>query len=184
MNRVTGAQIEKILFLLAMAVLGGCQDSAITTSTPDAAIAQPLGPAPDFDLEDVSGITIRSTDLKGKVSIIDFWATWCEPCKSEIPKYNALHEAYKDKDVQVLGITVESPRNGIAPKVKEWGIKYAVVVGDSKVSEGFGGYIGLPTTFIVGKDWKIYKKYLGAIPGKEEKIKKDIETLLNSQSNL
>jgi thiol-disulfide isomerase/thioredoxin len=142
---------------------------------------QPKGPAPDFELENVAGGKTKAGDLKGKVSIIDFWATWCEPCIAEIPKFNQLHEQYPN--VQVIGITVMSPHDDIKPKVAETGMKYTVLVGNDDVADGFGGLIGFPTTFVVTKDWKIYKKYLGALPNKQERIKKDIETLLAAEEH-
>jgi hypothetical protein len=80
--------------------------------------------------------------------------------------------------VQIIGITVASPYKDIKPKVAELGMKYPVLVGDDNVEEGFGGTIGYPTTFIVTKDWKIYKKYMGALADKDARIRKDIEKLL------
>src|SRR5205809_5552070 len=136
------------------------------------------GTAPDFDLENVAGGKTKAADLKGKVSVIDFWATWCEPCWSEIPKYNKMLDEFQGKNVQIMGITVESPYADIKPKVKELGMKYMVLVGNDSVEEGFGGMIGYPTTFVVTKDWKIYKKYMGALPDKDKRIRKDIEKLL------
>ncbi len=116
------------------------------------------------------------------MSVIDFWATWCQPCIVEIPKFNQLHEAYQGKDVQVIAITIESDRDDIAPKVQETGMKYPVLVGNDDVVGGFGGIIGFPTTFVVTKDWKIYKKYMGALPDKQERLKKDIEKLLGEEN--
>ena len=147
----------------------------------DTAAVQPKGPAPEFDLENVAGGKTKASELKGKVSVIDFWATWCEPCISEIPKFNKMTEEFQGKDVQVVGITVESPHDDIRPKVKETGMKYTVLVGNDAVVDGFGGLIGFPTTFIVTKDWKIYKKYMGALPDKDARIKKDIEKLLAAE---
>src|SRR6185295_5394169 len=143
----------------------------------DAAAVQPKGPAPDFDLENVAGGKTKAAELKGKVSVIDFWATWCEPCISEIPKFNKMADEYQGKDVQVIGIAVESPKGDIKPKVQETGMKYLALVGNDKVVDGFGGLIGFPTTFVVTKDWKIYKKYMGALTDKDARIKKDIEKL-------
>src|SRR5438105_3484554 len=136
------------------------------------------GPLPDFELENIAGGKTKAADLKGKVSIVDFWATWCEPCLSEIPKYNKLTDEYKGKDVQIVGITVESPHEDIKPKVKETGMKYTVLVGNDAVQEGFGGLIGFPTTFVVTKNWKIYKRYMGALADKDARVRKDIEKLL------
>ena len=161
---------------IALALFGCTSRQPVSTSEKS---ATPKGPAPDFDLENVAGGKIKAAELKGKVSVIDFWATWCEPCIAEIPKFNQLHEQYPN--IQVIGITVMSPHEDIKPKVAETGMKYTVLVGNDDVMDGFGGLIGFPTTFIVTKDWKIYKKYLGALPNKQERIKKDIEKLLASE---
>ena len=161
---------------IALALFGCTSRQPVSTSEKS---ATPKGPAPDFDLENVAGGKIKAAELKGRVSVIDFWATWCEPCIAEIPKFNQLHEQYPN--IQVIGITVMSPHDDIKPKVAETGMKYTVLVGNDDVMDGFGGLVGFPTTFIVTKDWKIYKKYLGALPNKQERIKKDIEKLLATE---
>ena len=138
----------------------------------------PAGPLPDFELENIAGGVTKTADLKGKVLVVDFWATWCGPCIAEIPKFIKMTNEFKGRDVQIVGITVESPHEDIKPKVKEIGMNYTVLVGNDAVQEGFGGLIGFPTTFVVTKDWKIYKKYMGALPDKDARIKKDIEKLL------
>ncbi|HLH32223.1 MAG TPA: TlpA disulfide reductase family protein [Terriglobia bacterium] len=158
------------LTIVALVVLCSC-------TTKKAALAPSKG-APDFDLENIRGGKTKAVDLKGKVAVVDFWATWCDPCKAEVPHFNKLAEAYKGKDVQVVGIAIESPHDDIAPTMKQVGINYMVLVGNDQVVDGFGGVIGYPTTYIVTKDWKIYKKYLGALPDKEDRIRKDIDKLL------
>jgi thiol-disulfide isomerase/thioredoxin len=139
---------------------------------------QSTKPAPDFELENIAGGTLKSADLQGEVSVIDIWATWCEPCITEIPKFNHLYDVNKSKDVRIVGLTVVSPRNDIATKAKEFGIKYTVLVGNDEVVDAFGGVIGWPTTFVLTKDRQIYKKYVGALPDKETRLQKDIDTLL------
>src|SRR5437763_10418969 len=94
-----------LAFALAVALFGCSTTSRVPNSENEAASLQPKGPAPEFDLENIAGGKTKAADLKGKVSIVDFWATWCEPCLSEIPKYNKLTEDYKGKDVQIVGIT-------------------------------------------------------------------------------
>jgi thiol-disulfide isomerase/thioredoxin len=160
-------------FVLWFALLGCTKGPTSTTAN-----SVVKGPAPEFELENVAGGKTKAADLKGKVLVLDFWATWCEPCIMEIPKFNKMADEFKGKNVEVVGITVESPRGDIQPKVKETGMKYTVLVGNDAVVDGFGGLIGFPTTFVVTQDWKIYKKYMGALPDKDARIKKDIEKLL------
>ena len=167
------------LALATLALFGYNSRSAGTgTSTPEGSDQTNLS-APEFDLVNVAGGTTKSADIKGKVAVIDFWATWCAPCILEIPNFNDLHAERKSKGVQMLAITVESGSlDKIKPKVAQFEMKYPVLVGDDKVVEGFGGQRGFPTTYVVTKDWKIYKKYLGTRANKKELIEKDIETLL------
>lgn len=169
-----------LALLLALALFG-CNAPA-GTEIPDAKGTLVKAPAPDFDLEDIAGGKLSAANLKGKVAIVDFWATWCEPCWSEVPKYNKLLADYQGKDVEIVGITVESPRKDIEPKAKELDIKYKVLVGNDKVQDDFGGMIGYPTTFVITKDWQIYKKYMGALPNKDAKLRMDIEKLLGEPS--
>ena len=135
--------------------------------------------APEFDLVNVAGGRMKSADIKGKVAVIDFWATWCVPCLLEIPSFNELHAEHESKGVKMFAITLESGTlDKIKPKVAQYEMKYPVLVGDGKVVEGFGWQRGFPTTYVVTKDWKIHKKYLGMRIDKKELIEKDIEKLL------
>jgi len=169
--------MKKACLIILTLFVFGC--SACSAKTPTVSIK---GPAPEFELENILGGKTKAADLKGKVIVIDFWATWCEPCWSEIPKYNKMHDEFQGKDVEIVGITVESPYKDIKPKAKQLGIRYTLLVGNDAVQEAFGGMIGYPTTFVVTKDWKIYKKYMGALPDKDARIKQDIEKLLAESS--
>src|ERR1051326_3913953 len=132
----------KKIALVVTLVLGvlGCNKAPNNAASGGSSSTPVLkGPAPDFELENIAGGKFKAADLKGKVTVIDFWATWCEPCWSEIPKYNKMAEEYQGKNVEIVGITVESPYADIKPKAKELGIKYTVLVGNDKVQDGFGG---------------------------------------------
>ena len=125
---------------------------------------------------------MTSEDLKGKVAVVDLWATWCRPCLEDIPIYNQLYDAFKGQDVAIVGIAVYSPRRDIPSKVRQFGIKYQVLIGDDQALEAFGRIQAFPTVFVISKEGKIYKRYVGAVPKKTETIKRDIEHLLAEDS--
>ena len=140
-----------------------------------------LQSAPEFDLASFAGGTLNSEELKGKVLVIDFWATWCKPCIEEIPNFNTMNAEQDSDKFVMLGITVESGSfEDVEPYIERFGIEYPVVMGDEDVVSGFGGLIGFPTTFVVSPDWKIYKKYLGMKTGKKELIEQDVIDLVGS----
>ncbi len=174
--------MKNILFVMFVCLaLAGCTGteprSGDTVAVADAALAEAaddLKPAPEFILASLAGGDLNSEDLKGKVIVVDFWATWCQPCIEEIPNFNALHYE-QDDNVVMLGITVESGTfDDVEPYIAELGIEYPVVMGNEDVVAGFGGLIGFPTTFVVSPDWKIYKRYIGQKPDKKELIEQDI----------
>jgi len=117
--------------------------------------------APDFTLTDLDGQKVSLSDYKGKVIIVDFWATWCGPCKMEIPSFIKLQEDYKD-DVVVLGISLDQggPKV-VVPFAKKMNINYPIVYGDGSVVQAYGGVRGIPTTFVIDRDFNIQRKYVG-----------------------
>jgi thiol-disulfide isomerase/thioredoxin len=173
-------RVVLISALLLTISAAGCKNQPASTDTTEKKLVAREGKQiPQFDLANVAGGSIKNSDLKGKVTIIDFWATWCEPCLVEIPRYNELRQKYAGKNVEIVGVTIQSGTlEEIKPKVEEFQMEYPVVVGDDQVVEGFGGVIGYPTTFLVSKDGTIFKKILGSPPGKQEQLEKDIDALL------
>jgi thiol-disulfide isomerase/thioredoxin len=176
--------MKRVLFLSLVAFsLHACTTPETDTAT-DAAVevavaasdaADDLMTAPAFDLASLRGGRLNSEDLQGKVLVVDFWATWCQPCIQEIPNYNTLNAEQDSDKFVMVGVTVESGSfEDVEPYLEELGIEYPLVMGDDDVVAGFGGLIGFPTTFVVSPDWKIYKKYLGMQPDKKEKIEQDI----------
>lgn len=169
--------MKKLLFLslltlsLTACTSVGVEDAGLEDAATD------LQPAPAFDLAAFPQGTLNSEDLKGKVVVIDFWATWCQPCIKEIPDLNALHSEQDPEKFAMIGVTIESGSyDDIAETLDDFGIEYPLVMGTEGVVNGFGGIIGFPTKFVVSPDWKIYKKYMGG--NKKEEIERDIHELL------
>jgi thiol-disulfide isomerase/thioredoxin len=151
--------------LLAVAVLAGC-------STP----AKPASDVPQFSFSSLEGKTVAMKDLGNKVVIVDFWATWCGPCREEIPHLNELYSELKGKGLEIVGISMDTDgTDGVKDFAREFRIQYPIVMGDEKVAESFGGIIGLPTTFIIDRNGRIAKKYIGLPPAADmTKIVKDL----------
>ena len=140
------------LLLLAAAPLGA------KTVTPPV-------PAPVWTLRDVDGKEVKSSQFKGKVLVVDFWATWCPPCRTEIPGYIALQKKYAD-DVVFVGISVDGDDSIPAVKafVKKFGINYLIVMADDEIQPSFNVNQGYPTTYIIDRDGKIRAKKVGREP--------------------
>ena len=123
---------------------------------------RPGDKAPGFELPDVNGDTHRLRDHKGKVLIVDFWATWCGPCKAEVPHFKSLYGKYKDRGFEILAIAMD--RKGakvVKPFVEQTKVDYVVLIGNTKVAKDYGGITAYPTTFIVDTEGKIRRKFVG-----------------------
>jgi thiol-disulfide isomerase/thioredoxin len=165
--------------LLGVCLLAGCCIIASARALLPAALAQALRPAPAFALESVDGTRFSSKVLEGKVVLVDFWATWCQPCVAEIPQWNELYTRYQGKGLLVVGLTIRSGwASDIKPDAEKFKIAYPVVVGNEEVEKGFGGIWGFPTTFLLNRKGEIYKKYTGTYPQKQTQIEADIQKLL------
>ena len=134
--------------------------------------------APEWSLQDVEGKKVCSADFKGKVVILDFWATWCGPCRTEIPTFIALQKQYAKQGLVVIGASVdEGGADVVKPFARKLGINYPVVLADEKTQQAFGGIEAVPTTFIIDRQGQIVKEHLGFAD--KDEFEKEIKPLLN-----
>jgi peroxiredoxin len=139
-------------------------------------------PAPEFSLKDANGQTVHLADYKGKVVLLDFWATWCGPCKVEIPWFMEFEKQFKGEGFAVLGVSMdEDGWTAINPYVKNMKMNYRVLLGNDQVSTAYGGLDSLPTTLLIDRDGGIASVHVGVSMGKEE-FKNAIVQLLSSPS--
>ena len=132
---------------------------------------------PDFSLPSATddGV-VASSHHQGKVLLINFWATWCGPCREEIPDLVRLHDSYKGKGFTVIGISLDDSRRVVRRFVQRLGIPYPMAMGNSKTARAFGGVFGVPQSFLVDRKGRIVKSYMGLTdPGN---IERDITALL------
>ncbi len=134
-------------------------------------------PAPAFTLKTVDGKTVSLSDYKGKAVLVNFWATWCGPCKLEMPWLIDLQKKYAAQGFTVLGISDDdgAPKN-VADFAAKMGVDYPVLMGNDKVSDSYGGIAYLPTSYYIGRDGKVVLEVGGIISQNE--IEANIQKIL------
>jgi peroxiredoxin len=136
--------------------------------------------APDFSLEALDGKTTRLSDYRGKAVLLNFWATWCGPCKIEMPWFVELQNQYASKGLQIVGVAMDdASKEDISKFAKDMGVNYPILIGKESVGDQYGGVPALPETFLIGRDGKIVDKILG-LRGKAE-IEDAIKRALNTK---
>ncbi len=152
-------------FETAMAADGACEANGKMA---------PLG----FTLKDMQNKDVKLGDFKGKVLVIDFWATWCDPCKLEIPGFVDLQARYGAKGLQFVGISIDDKLEQLRPFVAQYKMNYPVLqgLGHDEVQDAFGPIWGIPVTIVVGRDGRICKKHPGLVS--KDVFEREIRSLL------
>jgi len=167
--------ISVLLVLAAPALpMSGYQAEAGAPSS-----SNEIKPLPALKLQDFDGKPISSEQFKGSIIVLDFWATWCGPCIAEIPSLNRIQEKYASKGVRVVGVALASGEaDEVKPFVGKNKMKYTVLMGDDDQVYDLN-VVAFPTTYLVTRDMKVFRKYLGAGPRKEAELEADIQKLLS-----
>lgn len=167
--------MKKIFAMLVLSfVLLSCQSKG------------PAGPAdigqkaPDFTLEDLKGTKTGLKDFTNKVVVLEFWATWCPPCKTSVPELNELSSTFIDKDFALLAISVDEGGNvskTLSEFAEKYGIQYKILISD-KLTSRLYGVTSIPVIYLLNKEHTIVKKYTGYAPKMSEEIAEEIKKLL------
>ncbi len=158
----------KSLAIIALGVLlpCGCYQQDVKSET-----------APDFTLKTLEGKEVKLSDYRGQVVIVDFWATWCPPCRMEVPAFVELFQKYSGR-LMVLGVSSDqNPRRVIPPFIKKYKVNYPILLSNNRVERDYGGVTAIPTTFVIDRKGAVYRKYVGYQP--KITFEKDIKALLN-----
>jgi peroxiredoxin len=182
-SRHSGRRDPVILIVIAMVVsimlVFGIERAHRTPVTTTAGKLQGQ-PAPDFTLSTLDGKTMKLSDFHGKAVLLNFWATWCEPCKVEMPWFVDLQKKYAPQGLQVVGVAMDdaSPED-IASFAQKLGVNYPVLIGKEEVGAQYGGIEYLPSTFYISRDGKILDHVFGLVSKSE--IETDIQKALGQQ---
>jgi thiol-disulfide isomerase/thioredoxin len=137
----------------------------------------PRTAAPEWELTDLNGKLVKFSDFRGKVLILDFWATWCLPCRVEIPHFVELQKQYGAKGLAVIGVSLDEQGPDVVKKfVKQFEVNYPIVIGNEKIAEKYGGIVALPTTFVIDRQGRIVGRHIGY--NDKATFEKEVQSLL------
>ena len=169
--RAESVSPKKLLVLLAIVALAALYFFERSSHT-----AKPVtilgSVAPDFTLPQLSGAPLQLSDYRGKVVLLDFWATWCEPCRQEIPYFVDLQNKYGTQGFQIIGVSMDDGAEPVWEFYRQFKMNYPVVMGNAKTGELYGGVFGLPIAFLLDRDGRVRVRHIGAtdVPVIEKEI--------------
>lgn len=172
--RTVGSLLIVSLLVFLFSAPAGHLALAEQRPTHGAAVGQS---APNFSRADLSGRKIVLSSYRGKVVLLNFWATWCEPCLVEMPTFAEWQKQYGAGNFQVIGISMDDASSEVVATVPRLKLNYPVVMGDEYLGAAYGGVLGLPVTFLIDRDGKIRARYQSA---SLTRINSDIQNLLRS----
>jgi peroxiredoxin len=184
---VFGVKRKVVIFTLMVVVLAGLlllarfKGRIPAGRVRAAAVASKGLAAPDFVLTDLQGHNLKLSDLRGKAVVLNFWATWCPPCKEEIPWFVELQKRYGSQGLQVIGVSMDDDgdQKDVAKFAAANSINYPVLLGKDNVANQYGGIEYLPTTFYIGRDGVVVDRVFGQ-PDNRDEIEKNVKRVLAS----
>jgi len=170
--------VKKSLLILAAAAVLLAWIILRHPSTANQPRASQQQPAPDFSLTDLTGQKLSLSSYRGKVVLLDFWATWCVPCRAEIPHFVEMQNRYGAQGLQIIGISMDDDEQLARDFRQQYKMNYPVAMGSPALAEQYGGILGLPITFTIDREGRIFRKHIGATDPSifEAEIKKLLAT--------
>jgi cytochrome c biogenesis protein CcmG/thiol:disulfide interchange protein DsbE len=158
--------LKKVLFLLfLLSLIGSFGCSRTGTGTAEHRSAEATGGAPDFVLKDVSGKKVALSQFRGKVVLLEFWATWCPPCRATVPELTAIQEKYSGSGLVVLGVSLDEGEDlpaKLSSFTEEYKINYPLLIGNEETERAYD-VRSIPMTFLIDRQGKVVASYMGYI---------------------